>query len=272
MGDIYFSFDFSKQFGYLLTNEYGVHVTSNSYGSSEVDNDGMDAASHEADLIHADRSATRPRRSSRPATARPGFGTSRRRRRTSASRSAHRRTSARTGWDSIANYSQVTDNDVIEWSNRGPGANGRNGVDVVADGSYAPGDATLNTVIDGKNAWTTWGGTSRSTPVAVGEAALVYQAYKAAHGGPSRRRRPSRRSSSRQPTTWATTTSPRARARSTPAGRSQLRPAGAARRSRPTSGGPGLTEARTAHAFPRHDRAGWQPATKSFTIGGPATA
>ena len=45
-----------------------------------------------------------------------------------------------TGWDSIANYSQVTDNDVIEWSNRGPGANGRNGVDVVADGSYAPGD------------------------------------------------------------------------------------------------------------------------------------
>src|SRR5581483_9864114 len=87
-----------------------------------------------------------------------------------------------TGWDSITNYSQVTDNDVIEWSNRGPGANGRNGVDVVADGSYAPGDATLNTVIDGRNAWTTWGGTSRSTPVTVGAAALVYQAYKTAHG------------------------------------------------------------------------------------------
>ena len=86
------------------------------------------------------------------------------------------------GWDSIANYSQVTDNDVIEWSNRGPGANGRNGVDVVADGSYAPGDATLNTVIDGQNAWITWGGTSRSTPVTVGAAALVEQAYRAAHG------------------------------------------------------------------------------------------
>ena len=71
---------------------------------------------------------------------------------------------------------------MIEWSNRGPGANGRNGVDVVADGSYAPGDATLNTIIDGRNAWVTWGGTSRSTPVAVGEAALVYQAYKAKHG------------------------------------------------------------------------------------------
>ena len=71
---------------------------------------------------------------------------------------------------------------MIEWSNRGPGANGRNGVDVVADGSYAPGDATLNTIIDGRNAWVTWGGTSRSTPVAVGAAALVYQAYKAKHG------------------------------------------------------------------------------------------
>ena len=29
-----------------------------------------------------------------------------------------------TGWDSIANLSQVADNDVIEWSNRGPGATG----------------------------------------------------------------------------------------------------------------------------------------------------
>jgi len=53
MGDIYFSFDFSKQFGYLLTNEWGVNVTSNSYGSSDLDNDGMDASSQEADIIHA---------------------------------------------------------------------------------------------------------------------------------------------------------------------------------------------------------------------------
>src|SRR5205823_14552163 len=30
--------------------------------------------------------------------------------------------------------------------------------------------------------WITWGGTSRSTPVAVGAAALVYQAYNQAHG------------------------------------------------------------------------------------------
>ena len=79
--------------------------------------------------------------------------------------------------------SQITDNDVMVWSNRGFGANATNGVDVVADGAYAPGDATLNTVLDGRNAWETWGGTSRSTPVAAGATALVYQAYEKAHGG-----------------------------------------------------------------------------------------
>ena len=47
---------------------------------------------------------------------------------------------------------------------------------------------TLNTVLDGRNAWDTWGGTSRSTPVAVGATALVYQAY--APG--ARRQRPGR--------------------------------------------------------------------------------
>ena len=181
MGDIYFSFGFSKQFGYLLTNEYGVQVTSNSYGSSELDNDGMDAGSREADFIHSGfGNATTPIFST--GNGAPGFGTVTAPSPVGGIQVGASTNFGSTGWDSIANYSQVTDNDVIEWSNRGPGANGRNGVDVVADGSYAPGDATLNTVIDGKNAWTTWGGTSRSTPVAVGETALIYQAYKAAHG------------------------------------------------------------------------------------------
>ena len=44
-----------------------------------------------------------------------------------------------TGWDSIKDYSQVVDNDVIEWSNRGPGANGTPGV----DGASAPLDLLL---------------------------------------------------------------------------------------------------------------------------------
>ncbi len=182
MGDIYFSFDFSKQFAYLLTNEWGINVTSNSYGTSTLDNDGMDAGSREADFIASGfGNATTPIFST--GNGAPGYGTV-----TAPAPVGGIQVGASTnfgssGWDSITNYSQVTDNDVIEWSNRGPGSNGRNGVDVVADGSYAPGDATLNTIIDGRNAWTTWGGTSRSTPVAVGEAALVEQAYAATHGG-----------------------------------------------------------------------------------------
>ena len=69
------------------------------------------------------------------------------------------------------------------WSNRGPQATGGNGVDVVADGAFSPGDLTLNTVLDGRVAWETWGGTSRSTPVAVAATALVYQAWRQSHGG-----------------------------------------------------------------------------------------
>lgn len=180
-GDIYFSFAFSTEFGYYLTTRNGVDVTSNSYGSSDVDNDGFDAASQEADVIHAGRPNTTPVFST--GNGAPGYGTT-----TPPSPVAGINVGASTnfggtGWDSIANLSQVADNDVIEWSNRGPGATAKAGVDLVADGAYAPGDATLNTVLDGRNAWETWGGTSRSTPVVVGATALVYQAYEAAHSG-----------------------------------------------------------------------------------------
>jgi hypothetical protein len=179
-GDIYFGFDFSTQFGYLLSTLHGIDVTSNSYGNSDVDNDGYDAASQEADIIH-DGSATTPLFST--GNGAPGFGTA-----TSPQPSAGVAVGASTqfgatGWDSIAKIRQVTDNDVISFSNRGPGATGATGPDVVADGAYSSGDATLNTVLDGRNAWETWGGTSRSTPVAVSATALVYQAYRKAHGG-----------------------------------------------------------------------------------------
>ena len=42
---------------------------------------------------------------------------------------------------------------------------------------------TLNSSLNGRNAWETWGGTSRSAPVAGAAALLVYDAYKQAHGG-----------------------------------------------------------------------------------------
>ena len=71
----------------------------------------------------------------------------------------------------------------MAFSDRGPGATGAPGIDVVADGAYSAGDKTLNTALDGRVAWETWGGTSRSTPVTVGATALVYQAYRKTHPG-----------------------------------------------------------------------------------------
>ena len=174
-GDIYFSFAFSTQFGYFLATRSGVDVTSNSYGSSDVDNDGWDAASQEADVIH-NNGRTTPLFST--GNGAPGFGTV-----APPSPSAGIAVGASTqfggtGWDSIDRASQIVDGDVVTWSNRGFGANGTAGVDVVADGAYSAGDVTLNTVLDGRNAWDTWGGTSRSTPVAAGATALVYEAWR----------------------------------------------------------------------------------------------
>lgn len=174
-GDIYFAFATSTQLGYFLANGAGVDITSNSYGDSSVDNDGFDAASQEADIIHDIFGNT-----SLPifstGNGAPGMGT------TAPPAPAHGLSTGAstqfgtTGWDSIANASQVVDNDVMVWSNRGPGATGAAGVDVVADGAFSAGDITLNAVGDGQFAWATWGGTSRSTPVAAGAAALVFQA------------------------------------------------------------------------------------------------
>jgi hypothetical protein len=179
-GDIYFDFPFSTQFGYLLSTIRGVDITSNSYGDSSVDNDGYDAASQEADLLH-DGSVTTPLFST--GNGAPGYGTT-----TPPAPAAGIKVGASTqfgatGWDSLTKIRQAPDNDVIPWSNRGPGATGSTGVDLVADGAYSAGDTTLNVALDGDTAWETWGGTSRSTPVAVGATALVYQAYRKAHGG-----------------------------------------------------------------------------------------
>jgi hypothetical protein len=181
-GDIYFSFDFSTQFGYYLSNLRGVNVTSNSYGNSDVDNDGYDAASQEADVIHAFVSGARTTPLFSTGNGAPGFGTT-----SPPSPSLGISVGASTqfggtGWDSIRNYSQIVDDDVMVWSNRGPGATGTTGVDVVADGAFSAGDIPLNTVLSGNFAWETWGGTSRSTPVAVATTALIYDAWTDAHG------------------------------------------------------------------------------------------
>jgi hypothetical protein len=179
-GDIYFSFEFSTQFGYYLASRLGVDVTSNSYGSSDTDNDGWDAASQEADVIHNNRRTTPLFSTGNGA---PGFGTTSPPSPVAGIAVGASTQFGGTGWDSIDRTDQIVDEDVMVWSNRGFGATGTSGVDVVADGAYSAGDITLNTKLDGRFAWETWGGTSRSTPVAAGATALVYQAWRQATGG-----------------------------------------------------------------------------------------
>jgi hypothetical protein len=182
-GDIYFSFAFSTQLGYILANSsyiftgVPVDVTSNSYGRSDVDNDGYDAASQEADFWNTVFGGFTTAMFSTGNGA-PGFGTTAPPSPYTAVGVGASTQFGATGWDSMANISQMTDNDVMVWSNRGPGATGSTGVDVVADGAFSAGDVTLNAVLDGRNAWETWGGTSRSSPVAAGATALVYQAAR----------------------------------------------------------------------------------------------
>ncbi|MFC7615215.1 S8 family serine peptidase [Actinokineospora soli] len=123
-GDIYFAFEFSTQLGYFLSTRRGVDVTSNSYGDSEVDNDGWDAGSQEADVIHAGQRTTALFSTGNGA---PGFGTVAP---PSASSSIMVGASTQfggTGWDSVDRTDQIVDNDVIAWSNRGFGATGAPG-------------------------------------------------------------------------------------------------------------------------------------------------
>ena len=177
MGDIYFGFDFSTQFAYFLTNQDGIDVISNSYGSSDADNDGFDAASQEA-ALWSQAFGVRTTSVHSTGNGAPGYGTTTPPKPFTGIAVGASTQFGGTGWDSIKNASQITDNDVIPWSDRGPGATGSAGVDVVGDGAFSPGDLTLNDVLDGAGAWATWGGTSRSTPVVVGATALVYQAQR----------------------------------------------------------------------------------------------
>ncbi len=167
-------------YGYdgILDSGDEIQITSNSYGDSAIDNDGWDYYS---------RYVARRQRLYSPITSfifstgngAPGYGTVAPPCPPTGIGVGASTQMGSTGWDSIANLDQITYNDVQSWSNRGPGARGTVGVHVVAEGAYGAGDMPLNVSgFDGWNAWETWGGTSRSGPVAAGNLALVYQAYR----------------------------------------------------------------------------------------------
>ncbi len=166
----------------------GIQMTSNSYGSSNEDNDGWDFDGRYISrrirlygnyVSHLDSTGNGA----------PAYGTT-----TPPNADVGIAVGASTefgstGWDSITNTTQIQFNEIIPFSNRGPTARGNNGVDVVANGAYAAGDEALNYFTAGRYgdpngnlSWDSWGGTSRSAPSAMGNLALLYQAFKAANG------------------------------------------------------------------------------------------
>ena len=164
-----------------------LQVLSCSYGDSETDNDEWD---YESRYMTKLNTTIAPHTTFVVSTGNggPGYGTN-----TPPTPSTGIKVGASTqfgacgGWDSIVGTDQITVGDVIGWSNRGPSAMGRMGVDVVADGAFSSGATPLNNAFftdhaDGWRAWEIWGGTSRSTPVVAGDLTLVYQAFKAKNG------------------------------------------------------------------------------------------
>ncbi len=169
-----------------------VQITSNSYGSSELDHEGWDPDSRFID--HYVRSFS-PSTTFLVATGNgaPGYGTI-----TPPSPVTGLGIGSSTQFGSAVGLSitetrQITFGDIVAFSNRGPGADGRNGPDITANGASGWGAAPLNILSANPGAVATstgrgeeanipWGGTSRSSPAAAGAMALTYEAFRTKHG------------------------------------------------------------------------------------------
>ncbi len=172
-------------FGHEMDREDDdIQITSNSYGFSGGDDDGWESNSR---LIDYYVRTYAPNQSLLFSTGNgaPGYGTLAPPSPSVGIGVAASTQMGSTGQDSITDTMQITFGDIVPFSNRGPGADGRNGPTVAADGAYAAGATPINSVTVGGGNGTlangTWGGTSRSSPVAAGVMALVYQAFEAQH-------------------------------------------------------------------------------------------
>lgn len=199
MGDVYagdIHFELSWRFAALGADpdrdDDGAQVVSNSFGGSDPD-DGWDGESRLIDW-YVRHLAPEALFLVATGNAGPGYGS------TSSPSPA-------TGVDvgasdqfgaqsttTIRRTDQITFGDLIPFGNRGPGASGRPGVGVTANGNVGWGAVPLNLEAlsaaratgsvagAGHAAQAPWAGTSRSTPVASAAAALTYQAFRAARG------------------------------------------------------------------------------------------
>lgn len=158
-----------------------LQVVSNSYGWSGVDNDRWDPDSRLIDH-YVRRFSPHTLFLTATGNGGPGYGTLTPPSPATGLDIAASTQMGSTGIDSITETGQIPFGDLIPFSNRGPGASGEHGPDLAADGADAAGALPINQVQDGASALATWGGTSRSTPVAAGAAALMVQAFRQVNG------------------------------------------------------------------------------------------
>lgn len=196
MGDSYILHEDSTEASYYFsvwgmdgfgdTND-GAQISSNSYGSSDTDNDEWDYRSRLITRLNTrnydyfGRPNTYGQQHAfmfSTGNGAPGYGTNAPPSGSTAIAVGASTQFGSTLWDSITDVDQIVWGDVIPFSNRGPTAVGSLAPAVTADGAFGAGDLTLNYWWDGWSAWESWGGTSRSCPVAAGNMALIYDAFK----------------------------------------------------------------------------------------------
>ncbi len=189
------SFDAGWRFGVLGADPADPsddpQITSNSYGFSGNDDDGWDLYSHAIDYYVRTFNPTSTGLYSN-GNGGPGYGTIPVPKPATGMGIAASTQMGSTGWDSAYDTKQITFGDITPWSDRGPIALLGAGASLAADGAYASGSSPLNAVVtnanqpefkrDGEFANGTWGGTSRSSPVAAGLMSLIYQAFDDKHG------------------------------------------------------------------------------------------
>ncbi|RLC87947.1 MAG: hypothetical protein DRI37_05730, partial [Chloroflexi bacterium] len=174
--------------GGTCTDTDAIQMSSNSYGSSDTDNDEWEFRGRYVSNVQRNYAPYMQLLFSTGNGA-PAYGTAAPPSPDTAIAVGASTEYGSTGWDSITDTTQIMYNDVTPFSNRGPGARGTAGVDVVAGGAFAAGDEALNYYsisawgeLNGNLSWGAWGGTSRSAPEAMGILATIYQAYKDANG------------------------------------------------------------------------------------------
>ena len=157
----------------------GVNIVSNSWGDSAIIPDGWDVVSRFAqDLSYTEF----PSVSFLVATGNGGHGYGTQ---TSPGGGSILDVGASTAYGSLLSFDFVTPEqflygDIQPWSNRGPGMLGDLAPDVVAVGAWGTAAIPLNNGTgDGEVAYSVFGGTSMSTPVAAGGMAILYQAFQA---------------------------------------------------------------------------------------------